>query len=88
MNNYTGIMSIGYDGDKFEAPTSLDDLLGSDFKGSVVLNGDPTQAGAAFAGVGMATVQRGGEQCGEIIARAHLAQTGHGQHRESRDGRR
>lgn len=61
VNNYTGIMSIGYDSSKFDAPESIDDLLGSEFRGSVALNGDPTQAGAAFAGVAMATVQRGGE---------------------------
>lgn len=61
VNNYTGIMSIGYDSDLFDAPTSLDDLLAAEYRGSVALNGDPTQAGAAFAGVGMATVQRGGE---------------------------
>jgi putative spermidine/putrescine transport system substrate-binding protein len=61
VNNYTGIMSIGYDSKKFDAPKSIDDLLGAAYKGSVALNGDPTQAGAAFAGVGMATLQRGGE---------------------------
>ncbi|NLB46501.1 MAG: solute-binding protein [Microbacteriaceae bacterium] len=61
VNNYTGIMSIGYDSDTFDAPTSLDDLLAAEYRGSVALNGDPTQAGAAFAGVGMATVQSGGE---------------------------
>lgn len=60
VNNYTGVMSIGYDSDKFEAPATLDALLGAKYKGSVALNGDPTQAGAAFAGVGMATVQSGG----------------------------
>lgn len=60
VNNYTGVMSIGYDSDQFSAPTSLDDLLGSEYAGSVALNGNPTEAGAAFAGVGMATVQQGG----------------------------
>lgn len=61
VNNYTGVMSIGYDSSKFEAPEALDDLLDSKYKGSIALNGDPTQAGAAFAGVGMATVQSGGD---------------------------
>ncbi len=61
VNDYTGVMSIGYDSSKFDAPTSLDDLLDAKYKGSVALNGDPTQAGAAFAGIGMATLQRGGE---------------------------
>jgi putative spermidine/putrescine transport system substrate-binding protein len=40
--------------------TSLDDLMGADFKGKVALNGDPTQAGAAFSGVVMASVANGG----------------------------
>ena len=39
---------------------ALDDLLGPDFKGKVALNGDPTQAGAAFSGVVMAAVANGG----------------------------
>lgn len=58
--DYGGYMSIGYDSTKYPAPTSLDDLLGSDFTGAVALNGDPTQAGSAFAAVGLATVQSGG----------------------------
>ncbi|WP_353116248.1 extracellular solute-binding protein, partial [Microbacterium sp.] len=58
--DYGGYMSIGYDSSKFPAPTSLDDLKGSAYKGSVAINGDPTQAGAAFAAVGLATVQSGG----------------------------
>src|SRR3954463_13506684 len=53
-------MSIGYDSSKVPDVTSLDDLLGPDFKGKVALNGDPTQAGAAFSGVGMASVANGG----------------------------
>lgn len=60
VNDYTGLMSIGYNTDLVDAPASLDDLLGSGYSGSVALNGDPTQAGAAFAGVGLATVQLGG----------------------------
>jgi len=39
---------------------SLDDLLGAKYKGKVALNGDPTQAGAAFSGVVMASVANGG----------------------------
>ena len=53
-------MSIGYDPNSVPKPTSLDDLLGSDFKGAVALNADPTHAGAAFAALGLATVQAGG----------------------------
>lgn len=60
VGDYGGYLSIGYDSSKFDEPTSLEDLLGSDFKGSVAINGDPTQAGAAFAAVGLATVQDGG----------------------------
>ena len=60
VNDYTGSMSIGYDSNSVPAPKSLDDLLGSDYRGAVALNGDPTQAGAAFAAVGLASVQNGG----------------------------
>ena len=58
--DYTGLVSIGYDADAVPAPKSLDDLLGSDFAGKVALNGDPTQAGAAAAGVYLAALQSGG----------------------------
>ncbi len=60
VNDYTGSMSIGYASNDVPEPTSLDDLLGDDYRGAVALNGDPTQAGAAFAAVGLATVQSGG----------------------------
>lgn len=60
VNDYTGSMSIGYDSNSVPKPTSLDDLLGSEYKGAVAINGDPTQAGAAFAAIGLATVQQGG----------------------------
>jgi len=60
VNDYGGFMSIGYDSSKVPDVTSMDDLLGSDFKGLVALNGDPTQAGAAFSGVVMASVAHGG----------------------------
>jgi len=58
--DYTGLVSIGYDADAVPAPKSLDDLLGSEFAGKVALNGDPTQAGAAAAGVYLAALQSGG----------------------------
>lgn len=58
--DYTGLVSIGYDADAVPAPKSLDDLLGSEFTGKVALNGDPTQAGAAAAGVYLAALQSGG----------------------------
>ena len=53
-------MSIGYDAGKVPAPTSVQDLLKPAYKGKVALNGDPTQAGAAFAGVAMAALANGG----------------------------
>jgi putative spermidine/putrescine transport system substrate-binding protein len=59
-NDYGGYMSIGYDAAKVPAPTSLADLLKPAYKGKVALNGDPTQAGAAFAGVEMAALASGG----------------------------
>ncbi|MDT4990309.1 MAG: putative spermidine/putrescine transport system substrate-binding protein, partial [Actinoplanes sp.] len=59
-NDYGGYMSIGYDAAKVPAPTSLADLLKPEYKGKVALNGDPTQAGAAFAGVEMAALASGG----------------------------
>jgi putative spermidine/putrescine transport system substrate-binding protein len=53
-------MSIGYDSSKVPAVRQVSDLLGSGFKGKVALNGDPTQAGAAFSGVMMAALANGG----------------------------
>lgn len=58
--DYTGLMSVGYDADAVPAPTSLDDLLGAEFKGKVAINGDPTQAGAAAAAVNLVALQNGG----------------------------
>lgn len=58
--DYGGYMAVGYDPDAVPAPESLEDLLGDEYRGAVSINGDPTQAGAAFAAVGMATVQNGG----------------------------
>jgi putative spermidine/putrescine transport system substrate-binding protein len=61
VNDYTGLMSVGYNSAVIKtAPKSLADLLGSDYKGKVAINGDPTQAGAAFAAVGLAAIQSGG----------------------------
>jgi putative spermidine/putrescine transport system substrate-binding protein len=60
VGDYGGYMSVGYDSAKFDAPAELADLLGDDYRGSVAVNGDPTQAGAAFAAVGLASVQSGG----------------------------
>jgi putative spermidine/putrescine transport system substrate-binding protein len=60
FSDYGGLMSIGYDAGSVPAPTSLADLLKPEYKGKVALNGDPTQAGAAFAGVVMASLGNGG----------------------------
>jgi putative spermidine/putrescine transport system substrate-binding protein len=60
VNDYGGYMSIGYDAGKLPAPTSVADLLGPAYQGKVALNGDPTQAGAAFNGVVMAALGSGG----------------------------
>ncbi|MDF2990045.1 MAG: transporter substrate-binding protein [Microbacterium sp.] len=60
VGDYGGYMSIGYDSARFPEPTSLDDLLKPAYKGAVAINGDPTQAGSAFAAVGLATVQSNG----------------------------
>lgn len=60
VNDYGGFMSIGYDSAQMPAPTSVKDLLGADYKGKVALNGNPTEAGAAFAGVQMVSIAEGG----------------------------
>ena len=60
VSDYGGLMSIGYDAGSVPAPTSVADLLKPEYRGKVALNGDPTQAGAAFAGVMMASVANGG----------------------------
>ena len=60
VNDYGGFMSIGYDSSKVPDITSVDDLTKSDYKGKVALNGDPTQAGAAFSGVVMVALAQGG----------------------------
>jgi putative spermidine/putrescine transport system substrate-binding protein len=60
VNDYGGYMAIGYDSAKVPDVTSVADLLKPDYKGAVALNGDPTQAGAAFSGVMMAAIANGG----------------------------
>ncbi|WP_224766400.1 ABC transporter substrate-binding protein [Nocardioides campestrisoli] len=60
VNDYGGFMSIGYDSSAVPEIETLDDLLKPEFKGKVALNGDPTQAGAAFSGVVMASIANGG----------------------------
>ena len=60
VNDYGGYMSIGYDSSKVPDVKNINDLLGTEYKGKVALNGDPTQAGAAFSAVVMASVANGG----------------------------
>ncbi len=60
VGDYGGYMSVGVDSSKFPVPTALADLLKPAYKGAVAINGDPTQAGSAFAAVGLATLQQGG----------------------------
>jgi putative spermidine/putrescine transport system substrate-binding protein len=60
VNDYGGYMAIGYDSAKVPDVTSVADLLKPEYKGAVALNGDPTQAGAAFSGVMMASIANGG----------------------------
>jgi putative spermidine/putrescine transport system substrate-binding protein len=59
-NDYGGYMSIGYDSSKVPDVKTMDDLMKPEFKGKVALNGNPTEAGAAFSGVVMAAVANGG----------------------------
>ena len=59
--DYGGYVAIGYNSAKIKvAPTSFKDLLGSEYKKTVALNGDPTKTGAAFAGVFAAALANGG----------------------------
>ncbi|MDY5367325.1 ABC transporter substrate-binding protein, partial [Bifidobacterium sp.] len=58
--DYTGIISIGWNADKYSDISSLDDLLDSKFAGTVALNGKPAEAGATFNGFVMANQLSGG----------------------------
>ncbi|MBB6475304.1 putative spermidine/putrescine transport system substrate-binding protein [Sphaerisporangium rubeum] len=60
-NDYGGYVSIGCDAKKVgNCPQSFADLLKPEYKGQVALNGNPTKAGAAFAGVYAASLANGG----------------------------
>ena len=60
-NDYGGFISIGCNASVIEeCPTSFEDLLDPQYKGQVALNGNPTQAAAAFAGVWAAALANGG----------------------------
>lgn len=60
VNDYTGIMSVGYNATKYGEITSLDQLTDEKFRGAVALNGKPAEAGAAFNGFLMANAAKGG----------------------------
>ena len=59
--DYTGIMSVGWNADKYGDVASLNDLLDPKFAGTVSLNGKPTEAGAAFNGYLMVNQLAGGD---------------------------
>ncbi|AJE39704.1 ABC transporter substrate-binding protein [Streptomyces nodosus] len=60
-NDYGGYISIGCDDKRVKTcPTSFKDLLKPEYKGQVALNGNPTKAAAAFAGVYAASLANGG----------------------------
>ncbi len=61
VNDYGGYISIGCNSKIVpNCPTTFADLLKPEYKGQVALNGDPTQAAAAFAGVWAAGLANGG----------------------------
>ncbi|MGY1829892.1 ABC transporter substrate-binding protein [Geodermatophilus sp. SYSU D01180] len=60
-NDYGGYVSIGCNASVIaECPTTFADLLDPQYAGQVALNGNPTQAAAAFAGVWAASLASGG----------------------------
>jgi putative spermidine/putrescine transport system substrate-binding protein len=61
FDDYGGYVSIGYNSKVVKVPpTSFKDLLKPIYKNEVALNGNPTQAGAAFAAVYAAALANGG----------------------------
>ncbi|WP_037605477.1 ABC transporter substrate-binding protein [Streptacidiphilus rugosus] len=61
FNDYGGYISIGCNSGKVkECPKTFADLLKPEYKGMVALNGDPTQANAAFSAVYAAALANGG----------------------------
>ncbi|WP_244360689.1 ABC transporter substrate-binding protein [Microbispora triticiradicis] len=59
--DYGGYISIGCDAKRLKTcPETFADLLKPEYKGKVALNGDPTKAGAAFAGVYAASLANQG----------------------------
>jgi ABC-type Fe3+ transport system substrate-binding protein len=61
FNDYGGFISIGCNASVIaKCPTTMTELLDPQYKGQVALNGNPTQAQAAFAGVWAAALANGG----------------------------
>ena len=61
VNDYGGYVSIGCNAKLVATcPKTLADLAKPDYKGQVALNGDPTQAASAFAGVWAGALANGG----------------------------
>ena len=60
-NDYGGFISIGCNTSVVaKCPTTMAELLDPQYKGQVALNGNPTQAAAAFSGVWAAALSNGG----------------------------
>jgi ABC-type Fe3+ transport system substrate-binding protein len=61
-NDYGGYISIGCNATIVgECPRTMQDLLDPQYAGRVALNGNPTQAAAAFGGVWAAALSQGGD---------------------------
>jgi ABC-type Fe3+ transport system substrate-binding protein len=61
FNDYGGFISIGCNTSVVtKCPTTMAELLDPQYKGQVALNGNPTQAAAAFSGVWAAALANGG----------------------------
>ncbi|GAA4157913.1 extracellular solute-binding protein [Gryllotalpicola daejeonensis] len=59
--DYTGLISVGYDSSKIKkAPTSLQDLLGPEYKNAVAIKDSPVKANESLMDVVLASVQNGG----------------------------
>ena len=59
--DYGGYVAIGYNSDKVKTPpTSFADLLKPEYKNQVAINGNPTQASAAFSAVFASALANGG----------------------------
>jgi len=59
-NDYTGVMSVGYNSDITGPITSLADLTNPKLKGLVALDGNPTAANSPLQAVMMASLANGG----------------------------